>query len=32
MPKADMPWIVYDQVDPRGGFVAAFTIPEGGQE
>jgi hypothetical protein len=32
MPKADMPWIVYDQVDPRGGFVVALTIPEGGQE
>jgi len=32
MPKADMPWIVYDQVDPRGGFVAALTIPEGGRE
>jgi hypothetical protein len=32
MPKADMPWIVYDQVDPRGGFVAALTIPDGGRE
>jgi hypothetical protein len=32
MPKADMPWIIYDQVDPRGGFVAGLTIPEGGQE
>jgi SMODS-associated and fused to various effectors sensor domain len=32
MPKADMPWIVYDQVDPRGGFVAAVTIPEGGRQ
>ncbi len=32
MPKADMPWIVYDQVAPRAGFVAALTIPEGGQE
>jgi hypothetical protein len=32
MPKADMPWKVYDQVDPRGGFVEALTIPEGGRE
>ena len=32
MPKADMPWIVYDQVDPHGTFVVALTIPEGGRE
>jgi hypothetical protein len=32
MPKADMPWIVYDQVNPRSGFVAALTIPEEGRE
>lgn len=31
MPKADMPWIIYDQVDPRGAFVAAVTLPEKGQ-
>ena len=31
MPKADMPWIIYDQVDPRGAFVAALTLPEKGQ-
>ena len=29
MPKADMPWTVYDQVNDRGGFVAALNIPEG---
>ena len=26
MPKADMPWRVYDQVAARGGFVAALSI------
>lgn len=30
MPKADMPWKVYDQINERGGFVHALTIPEGG--
>ena len=29
MPKADMPWHLYDQVNDRGGFVLALTIPEG---
>ena len=29
MPKADMPWTIYDQVNDRGGFVAALNIPEG---
>lgn len=29
MPKADMPWHVYDQINERGGFVLALTIPEG---
>jgi hypothetical protein len=29
MPKADMPWTVYDQINDRGGFVAALNIPEG---
>lgn len=29
MPKADVPWIVYDQVNARGGFVHALTITEG---
>lgn len=29
MPKADMPWHVYDQNNERGGFVPALTIPEG---
>ena len=28
MPKADMPWRVYDQVNDRGGFVAALSIPQ----
>jgi hypothetical protein len=26
MPKADMPWQLYDQVDPFGGFVHALSI------
>jgi hypothetical protein len=29
MPKADTPWHIYDQVNDRGGFVLALTIPEG---
>jgi allophanate hydrolase subunit 2 len=29
MPKADMPWIAYDQVNTLGGFVKALSIPEG---
>jgi hypothetical protein len=29
MPKADMPWQVYDQVNDRGGFVPALAIPNG---
>jgi hypothetical protein len=29
MPKADMPWTIYDQVNDRGGFVEALNIPEG---
>jgi SMODS-associated and fused to various effectors sensor domain len=32
MPKADMPWLVYDQVNARGGFVRALTIPDGEQQ
>ncbi len=31
MPKADMPWTIYDQVNELGGFVTALRIPEGGQ-
>jgi hypothetical protein len=31
-PKADMPWIVYDQVNSQGGFVRALSIPEGERE
>jgi hypothetical protein len=31
MPKADMPWKVYDQNNSRGGFAAAIDIPEGTQ-
>ncbi len=27
MPKADMPWQLYDQVNDRGGFVPALSIP-----
>jgi len=30
LPKADMPWLLYDQVNARGGFIRALTIPEGG--
>ena len=26
MPKADMPWRIYDQVSARGGFVSALSI------
>ena len=29
MPKADMPWRVYDQISARGGFVHALSIPHG---
>lgn len=32
MPKADMPWIVYDQVNSQAGFVRALSIPEGERE
>lgn len=32
MPKADSPWQVYDQVNERGGFVLALSIPSGGSE
>jgi hypothetical protein len=31
MPKADMPWRIYDQVNARGGFVLAVSIPTGDQ-
>jgi allophanate hydrolase subunit 2 len=26
MPKADAPWILYDEQQSRGGFIRAFTI------
>ena len=26
-PKADMPWQIYDQVNKRGGFISALSIP-----
>jgi SMODS-associated and fused to various effectors sensor domain len=29
MPKADMPWQVYDQVNALGGFVPALSVPYG---
>jgi len=29
MPKADMPWRIYDQVNACGGFVSALSIPNG---
>jgi hypothetical protein len=28
MPKAAMPWIIYDQNNKKGGFVKTFTIGE----
>ena len=31
MPKADTPWHVYDQVNDRGGFIRALSIPNGGR-
>lgn len=31
MPKADMPWVIYDEVRDLGGFVHALSIPTGGQ-
>src|SRR5438093_1402842 len=27
MPKADMPWLIYDQVNALGGFVPTLSIP-----
>jgi hypothetical protein len=30
MPKADMPWRIYDQINERGGFVEALSVPRGG--
>ena len=30
MPKADMPWLIYDEQSQRGGFVPAITISHGG--
>jgi hypothetical protein len=32
MPKADMPWALYDQINARGGFVRTLSIPEGGEQ
>jgi hypothetical protein len=29
MPKADSPWRVYEQINARGGFVHALSIPNG---
>ena len=29
MPKADSPWRIYDQINARGGFVDALSIPTG---
>ena len=28
MPKADMPWVLYDQIAGRGGFVPTLSIPD----
>jgi hypothetical protein len=27
MPKADLPWLLYDQMNARGGFIRALVIP-----
>ncbi len=32
LPKADMPWLIYDQVNARGGFIPAISIPEGARQ
>lgn len=32
MPKADMPWCIYDQSNERGGFVPTINIPLGGDQ
>jgi hypothetical protein len=29
MPKADMPWHIYDEVRARGGFIPALALPNG---
>ncbi|MGE4054617.1 MAG: SAVED domain-containing protein [Vicinamibacterales bacterium] len=29
MPKADSPWVIYDQLNARGAFVRALSIPAG---
>jgi hypothetical protein len=29
MPKADIPWQLYDQVNALGGFIEALSIPHG---
>jgi hypothetical protein len=26
MPKADMPWCIYDQLNDSGGFIHALTL------
>jgi len=32
MPKSDMPWLIYDQVNARGGFIPAISISEGARQ
>jgi hypothetical protein len=32
MPKADMPWEIYDQVNALGGFVPALSVPYGEEQ
>jgi hypothetical protein len=32
MPKADMPWVLYDEITNRGGFIPALTINNGDQQ
>jgi hypothetical protein len=29
MPKADMPWLIYDQVNALNGFIPAVAVPQG---
>ena len=32
MPKADMPWLIYDQFTALDGFIPALAIPQGAKQ
>jgi hypothetical protein len=32
MPKADMPWLIYDQVNALNGFIPAVSLPQGAKQ